>query len=452
MGEEKIGKLIWMFSLPAVIAMMVTALYNVVDSIFVGNGVGPIGLTAVTVAMPVMIVMMAFGMLIGIGATALISIRLGEKKVDVAEKILGNAVTLIVIASVLLTAIIILFLDPILIKLGATPEILPYAKKYTSIIAWGGIFQYIGFGLNNIIRGEGNPKLAMTTMIVSAVLNTILNPIFIFYFKLGISGSALATIISQAVSAIWILEYFVNKKSLVRLHAPNLKLDKQIVSGIFSIGLSPFLMQIAASVVVVMFNNSLLRYGGGIAVAAMGVINRVMLLILMPVFGINQGVQPIIGYNYGAKNYGRVKEALKKAIIYATAITTFGFIVIQVFDVYIIRIFNNNEQLVNLGSTGLKIFLFLLPLDGFQIVSANYFQAIGKPIYSIFLSLSRQVILLIPLIFILPLVWGLNGIWFAGLFSDFGSALLTGILLWVEVKKLREMHSISLQEESPALE
>ncbi len=439
LGEEKITALLWKFSLPAIAGMVVNALYNVVDSIFVGHGVGEIGLAAVTIAFPIMIVMMGFGMLVGVGAAAVVSLRLGEHRQQDAEKILGNALSLVIIISILLTAGILYFLDPILITLGAEPTVLPYAREFTRIILSGSIFMYIGFGLNNIVRAEGNPKMAMATILISAGLNILLNPLFIFVFHLGIGGSALATVISQGVSAVWVMAYFFSKKSLLKLRYQNLALDKNIVSSIFKIGLSPFLMQIAASVVTVLFNFSLLKYGGELAVASIGVINRIAMLMLMPIFGISQGLQPIIGYNYGAKNYDRVKKALKLAIYAGSILSFIGFLLTQIFDTFIISLFTANPELINIGSHGMRIQLCMISVIGFQIIGANYFQAVGKAGYAIVLSLSRQVIILIPLILILPDVLGLNGAWMASPIADFLSAVLTGIFLQKEIRKLGVM-------------
>jgi len=436
LGEEKISVLLWRFSLPAIVGMVVNALYNVVDSIFVGRGVGEIGLAAVTIAFPIMIILMGFGMLVGVGASAVVSLRLGEHKQHEAEKILGNAFTLAAILSVSLSAGMLLFLDPILIALGAEAEVLPYARDFTRIILLGSIFMYIGFGLNSVVRAEGNPQMAMKTILISSGLNIALNPLFIFTFGLGISGSALATVVSQGVSAIWVLVYFLSTKSLLRLRIANLRLDKEIVSSIFKIGLSPFLMQIAASVVTVLFNFSLLKYGGELAVASIGIITRIAMLMLMPIFGLSQGLQPIIGYNYGAKNYHRVIKALKIAIYSATIFSIVGFLIVQIFDTQIIMLFNDNPDLIEIGSHGMRIYLFMLPVIGFQIIGANYFQAVGKAGYAIILSMSRQVIILIPLVLLLPGILGLNGAWLASPIADLVAAILTGIFLMKEIKKL----------------
>lgn len=442
LGEEKISKLLWEFSLPAITGMVVNALYNVVDSVFVGHGVGEIGLAAVTIAFPIMTILMGFGMLVGVGASAEVSLRLGAHKHEEAEKILGNAVTLATILSLALTVGILLFLDPILISLGAQETVLPYARDFTRIILLGSIFMYIGFGLNSVVRAEGNPKTAMITILISAGLNIVLNPLFIFTFKLGISGSALATVLSQAVSALWVLIYFCGKKSVLKLRLANLILDKDIVKSIFKIGMSPFLMQMGASVVTVLFNYSLLEHGGEFAVASIGVINRVAMLMLMPIFGLSQGVQPIIGYNYGARNYTRVKKALKMAVYAATIFSAVGFLLVQIFDRQIMMLFNDNPELINMGAQGMRIYLCMLPVIGFQIIGANYFQAVGKARYAIILSMSRQLILLIPLILILPGIFGLTGAWMASPIADLAAALLTGFFLHKEIRKLSMMQKI----------
>jgi len=436
LGEEKISTLLWKFSLPAIVGMVVNALYNVVDSIFVGHGVGEIGLAAVTIAFPIMIILMGFGMLIGVGAAAVVSLRLGQHKQHEAEKIVGNAFTLSAILSVTLSTGLLLFLDPILISLGAQAAVLPYARDFTRIILMGSIFMYIGFGLNNIVRAEGNPKMAMLTVLISAGLNIVLNPLFIFSFKLGISGSALATVVSQGVSATWVLAYFLGNKSLLKLRLSNLALDKEIVKSIFKIGLSPFLMQIAASIVTVVFNYRLLLYGGELAVASIGIINRIAMLMLMPIFGLSQGAQPIIGYNYGARNYARVTKALKVAIYAATIFATVGFFVVQIFDKQIIMLFNDNPELISIGAQGMRLQLCMLPVIGFQIIGANYFQAVGKAGYAIVLSMSRQVIILIPLLLVLPDLLGLNGAWLASPIADLVSAIITGLFLFKEFHKL----------------
>lgn len=439
LGEQSVGKLLWKFSIPAIVGMLVNALYNIIDRIFVGRGVGSLGISATTVAFPISIIIMAFGMLVGIGAAATVSIKLGQKKKEEAEHILGNAFTLLIIISILVTILGLIFEEPLLIMFGASKEVLPLAKEFITIILIGVLLQNIGFGLNNIIRSEGNPKMAMMTMLIGAVLNTIFNPIFIFGLHLGIKGSALATIVSQAVCSIWVLSYFMGRKSTLKLRAKNLSPNSNIIKQIFAIGMSPFLMQLGASAINIIFNKSLQNYGGDTAIAAFGIINSVTMLILMPIFGINQGCQPIIGYNYGAKNFDRVKKALKLAILAATTISTAGFIFIELFPRAIISVFTSNDvNLLNIGSSGIRIFLIMMPVIGFQIVSSNYFQAIGKAKISIFLSLSRQIIILLPLLLILPGFLKLMGVWVAGPSADLLSSVITGIFLFRELRHLGE--------------
>lgn len=439
LGRQPVGRLLWQFSLPAIVGMLVNALYNVVDSIFVGHGVGEIGLTAVTIAFPIMLVLLAFGMLIGIGASTMVSIRLGEHKQAEAEHILGNALTMIAVLSLILSGIGLFWLDPLLSALGATPEVLPYARTFTRIVLAGNVFMHIGFGINNIIRAEGNPRLAMTTMLIAAFLNTVLNPLFLFGLKLGIAGSALATVTSQLISAVWVLSHFFSKASVLKLRLRNLRPDRRIINDIIAIGMSPFFMQLAASIVTVLYNFSLLRYGGDLGVAAMGIVNRVTMLMLMPIFGISQGAQPIIGYNYGAKQYDRVLATVKYAIYAAITFSLAGFLVVQIFPYPIVSLFNGNPQLIALGGQGLRMMLSLLPAIGFQAVAAQYFQAVGKAKYALLFTLSRQVFMLIPMLFLLPAFFGLPGIWLAGPASDLAAAVLTGVFLWRELRALKVM-------------
>lgn len=441
LGEENVGKLLLKFSIPAITGMLVNALYNIVDRIFVGNGVGALAISGIVISFPIMNIIMAFGMLVGIGTSSLISIRLGQRRREDAEQILGNALVLTIILAVLLSLFGLIFLDQILIKFGARGEVLGYAREYAFIVLAGVIFQNLAFSMNHSIRASGSPKIAMFSMLIGAILNTILDPIFIYVFHMGIAGAAIATVISQAVSATWVISFFLREKGTLKLQRKNLRLKRDVVLSIFSIGVSPFSMQLAASVITIILNSSLLRFGGDIAVAAMGVINSITMLVLMPIFGINQGAQPIIGFNYGAKKYDRVKHALRLAILFATSISTLGFIIVEIFPSFLISLFGkNNTELIDIGSHGIRIFLSMLPIIAFQIVSANYFQAVGKPRHSMFLSLARQVIVLIPLLLILPPIFKLNGVWFAGPASDFISSLITGIFIYMEMKNLDKLH------------
>ncbi|WP_373899080.1 MATE family efflux transporter [Haloimpatiens sp. FM7315] len=442
LGTESVGHLLLKFSVPAIIGMIVNALYSIVDRGYIGHmdKVGTDALSGLTSTMPISIGILAFGMLVGIGTSALISIKLGENKKDEAEKILGNAVVLSVLISGIFGITCLLFLDKLLILLGASKETLFYAKSYITIILIGAPLQNIGFGINNSIRAEGNPKMAMLTMLFGAIINIVLDPIFIFVLKMGIEGAAIATVISETFNTIWVLYYFLGKRSssVLKIKKKNLKLDLEVIKKIFAIGMSPFAMQLASSLVVTMYNRGLYTYGGSLAVAAMGIINSIAMLIFMPMFGINQGVQPIIGYNYGAKKPARVKKALKLAILADTGIGIFGFICIQLFAGFFISLFvKNDPSLVALGARGIRIDLMFLPIIGIQIMGSNYFQAIGQAKIAMVLSLLRQVVFLLPLILILPRFFKLNGLWFSQPCADVISFVLTCTFLYKSVKELK---------------
>lgn len=441
LGERRIPDLLFQFSLPAIVGMMVNALYNVVDRVFVGRGVGYLGIAGVTVGFPIMLIMMAFGMLIGIGATTLISIRLGQQKKDEAEVIAAHGLVLLVFFALLITVGGLVFLDPLLKLFGTSPEVMPYARDYMHIILLGSVFQAVGFGMNNMIRAEGRPRIAMATMLIGAFLNALLCYVFIFLLKWDIKGAGLATVIAQGVSALWVLYYFFSGNSLIKIRLKNFKPHLTTIGQIIAIGSAPFAMQVAASVIQAILNKSLVEYGGDVAISGMGIVQSVSLLILMPIFGLNQGSQPIIGYNYGAGRYGRVKETLKLAVYAATVVVILGFVMIQLFPAQIISLFSqDNPELLIFGSRALRIFLIFLPIIGFQIVSANYFQAVGKPKHAMFLSLSRQVLILIPAVLILPRFFAIDGVLAAGPVADLLSSLITGIWLWRELKLLGRKH------------
>ncbi len=435
LAEEKIGKLLFFFSMPAIIGMVVNAIYNIVDRIFVGRGVGFTALSGIAVSFPINMMLMALSMLIGIGATALISIRLGQQNKDEAEEIVGNAFVLLLIISVITSIILAFFADTLLVMLGASADVLPYAKDFIHIIIIGIPVMSIGFGMNNFIRAEGNPKIAMVSMLIGAVLNIILNPIFIFGLHLGVKGSALATICSQTVVAIWVLAYFCGKGSYLKLRIKYFKLRLSIVKDILSIGLSPFLTQAVASMIIVIFNNQLAVYGGDMAIAAFSVINAISMMFLMPIFGLAQGAQPIIGFNYGARNIKRVRKTLRYVMIASTVICVIGFLFVEIFPRQLVSVFGEgNMEFSEAGVVGLRIFLMMLPIVGMQIMIAQYFQAIGRPKQALFLSMSRQVVFLIPLLYLLPHFWDLMGVWAAGPISDLGSFVVAIAFLVLDFK------------------
>ena len=435
--NERIGKLLLKFSIPAIIGMVVNALYNVVDRMYIG-WIGPLAMTGIGLSLPLMTLLMGFGMLVGIGAGSRISIKLGEGHQDEAERILGNAFTLLFFIMGAVMVLGLLFKTPLLYLFGASEATIGYADEYLTIILYGAIFQGLGFGLTGVMRSEGHPTIAMMTTIGAALTNIVLDPIFIFGLDMGIAGAALATILSQFFSMMVVIYHFTKGKSRLKLHSKNLKLSKAVVISIVSIGMSPFFMQVAASVVSVIANNALKAYGGDIAIGAMTVINAIAIFFLMPIFGINQGTQPIVGYNYGAREYGRVKQALKLAITAGVTVATTGFILTQFLTEPLVRIFNSDPELIAVATKGMRIFLSMLPLVGFQIISANYFQAVGKAPKAIFLSLLRQVLVLIPLLIILPKIFGLTGVWYAGPTADFVASLLTAIFLFKELRHLDE--------------
>jgi putative MATE family efflux protein len=437
LGEAAIPRLLLQFSIPAIVGMMAQALYNIIDAVFVGQALGTDAVAGTTVAFPCMLIVLAFGMLLGFGATALISIRLGQQNKAEAEHVLGNAAVLLVVAAALGTALGLWFLDPILVLFGASETVLPYARDYLGIIVLGTVFQMISFGLNATIRGEGNPRIAMLTMLISVLLNLLLAPVFIFGLRWGMKGAALATVTAQAVSAVWVLAYYLSGASLLKLHARHLRPDWRICRAIFWTGSPQCTMQLAASVMLSILNNQLKYYGGDLAIAVWGILYRIFMLVAMPIFGINQGVQPIIGYNYGARRFDRVKRALVTAILAATVLTTLGFSVAMLFPAEVVRLFNPKDPaLLALGTHAIRISMLGLPLVGFQVVSASYFQAVGKPREALLLMLSRQVLLLIPAVLILPRLFGLEGVWAALPTADVGACLLTGLCLLAELRRL----------------
>ncbi|WP_300385632.1 MATE family efflux transporter [Clostridium sp.] len=435
---EPIGKLLLKYSIPAMIGMLVTALYNVVDRMFIGHipNVGSLAITGVGVTMPISTIILAFAMLIGVGATAQISIKLGQGKKDEAAKVVGNAITLGVIVSLIITVLGLIFSNSILYKFGASEGTLPYAKTYIDIILIGTIFNIIGFIMSNTIRGDGSPKLSATIMVIGCLTNIVLDWLFIFGLGLGIKGAAIATSISQMLTAIIGLSYYIRGKSNIGFKKENLKIDKKIMIAIVSIGVAPFSMQIAASLIQVISNNSLKTYGGDLAIGAMTTISSVALMCLMPIFGLNQGAQPIIGYNYGANKIERYKRAYLLSLKVATIILTVAFVIVQVFPTVIIGFFNKDPELMNISIRGIRIYLLTLPIIGIAITGSNFMQSIGRAKESMLISLLRQVILLIPLILILPRFLELDGIWIAQPISDIIAASVTAILL---VKQFKEV-------------
>ena len=453
LGNKSIGKLLIQLSIPATIGMIVQALYNLVDTIFVGQGVGVMGIAGVSVAFPIQMIIMSFAQMFGIGGASIISRSLGAKDLKKAEKTMGNVFSLVIILSAVITILGSIFMKPLLIAFGATTEILPHAMEYTGVILMGTIFFSFAMASNNIIRSEGNAKIAMNTMLISAGMNIILDPIFIFDvipiinlpgLNMGTRGAALATVIAQVTTVIYLVFYFLQGKSIVKFRIKHLKLEIKLAIEIMTIGIASFTRSIAGSLLAIIINNSLAIYSGSLAIAVYGVIHKVIMFTLMPMLGIVQGLQPIIGYNFGANQPDRVKEALKVGIKIATAISTIGFVFVMFFTDTMISIFNNDPELIKMGTHALRIITLTLPVVGFQVVGSGYFQAIGKAAPALILSMSRQLLILIPLILILPKFFGLEGVWAAFPLADLLAVLLTFFVLMKDIKLLDQ--SISMRK------
>lgn len=442
MRNQKIGQLLFNFSLPAIVAMLVNALYNIVSRIFVGREVGALALAGITVGFPIMIILMAVSMLFGVGATALISIRLGEQKKAEAEKVAGNATVMLVLLPAILTLAFLLFTEPILALFGASKNVLPYARDYVTIIMFGSVFGSISMGMNNFIRAEGNPKMAMNTQIVGAVVSIGLHYVFIYHMGMGIKGAAWATVIAQLVSATWVLSYYFTGRSLVKIRLKNLKPQWPIILSIAAIGFSPFAMQIAFSIQQLILNKTLMFYSGDMGLSAVGILMSLATLLIMPIIGISQGAQPIIGYNYGAGQYQRVKETIKIAVMASTGIAVVGYVVVRLWSTEIAGLFSEDGQLIALASHAMLIFFAVLPLAGFQIICSNYFQAVGKAREAAILGLARQVLFFIPLLLILPHFWGVEGVWRTAPIADILAVTLTAMLIYRERNKLNQMPAV----------
>lgn len=440
LAETDVGRLMVKYFVPAFIGVFVNSLYNIVDRIFIGQGVGAEALSGISVIFPVMLIMMGFGMLIGIGGGVLVSIHLGKKEHQRAEQILGTSFVMMIVVSVLIMIIGFAIKGPMLRSFGATEETYGYANDYLNIILSGVVFQVVGFSLNNVIRSEGNARIAMYSMLLSAGTNMILDPIFIFGLGMGVKGAAWATVISMFVLTLWVLLHFRSKRSVVRLQREHLRVDWKILGEITAIGMAPFAMQIAGSVVQGLLNKRLIEFGGDLAVGAMGIINSVGTLVVMTIVAINMAAQPIIGFNYGARMPVRVKAALRYSLISASAIAVGSFLLIEAFPGTLVTLFNrDSEVLYELTVSGLRIYILAWPVIGFQIVAGHFFQSVGKARISMFLTLLRQVLVLLPLLAFMPGLFGLKGIWASFPLADTVSAAVVAVFLIREWRKLDQL-------------
>lgn len=427
---KALSQLLIKFSAPAVAGMFVNAIYNIISRIYVGQHIGSLGIAGISILFPLGLLFVGFSALVGVGANALFSIRLGEKKAEEAQLILGNAFIMLVLLSGLITLGTYLFLDPVLGFLGADAEVLPYAKAYTQTVMPGYFLFGISLGLNNFIRSSGNPKTAMGTQLIGAGINLVLGPIFIFLLDWGMRGAALATVCGQTVSFAWIMLFFTRRGGQYCLHWRFFRLKWQIVWASMTIGFSQFAFQMASSMLNVILNHALLKYGGNVAISAIGIAISVNTIITMPLVGLSQGAQPLIGYNHGAKKYKTSIQTLKMAIRWGTVITTAGFILIELFARQVVSVFNStDQQLITMATYAVRVLNIMLPFVSLQILTTSFFQAVNKPLQAALLSLSRQVLLVIPLVLILPLFLGLNGVFFSPPIADAISVIIAAKLL-----------------------
>jgi putative MATE family efflux protein len=437
LGTDDVGKLLLQYAIPAIISMAAASIYNITDSIFIGHGVGSLALAGLTVTFPLMNLGAAFGAMVGVGASALLSLRLGQKDYEAANYILGNTVSLNFVMGVALTIPVLAFLDPILVFFGASEAVLPYASEFMTIIILGNVVTHMYWGLNSLMRSAGHPKKSMYATLVTIGINLVLNPLFIFVFHWGIRGSALATILSQTVVVVWQFVFFSDRNSFIHLQRGIYRLRAAIVSGIVSIGAAPFLLHTATCVIVIVINRELAASGGDLAIGAYGIVNRVAFLFVMAIFGINQGMQPIAGYNYGAGQYGRVIEVLRKSMVSAVAVMTAGFLLVEIFPRFVASAFSSDQALIDMTVPGLRWVFLVFPFTGVQIVVSAFFQSIGKAYKTIFLSLTRQVLFLIPLLMILPRYFGIAGVWASMPASDFIAFAVCAAVLYLEIRKMR---------------
>lgn len=441
LGTKPIGALLTKYAVPAVIAMTAASLYNIIDRIFIGRipDVGTLSLSGLAVTFPIINLGAAFGAMVGVGASTLISIKLGQKDTKEAERVLGNLVTLNLIIGTLVGLLGIVFINPLLYFFGASANTISYARDYMFIILLGNVVSHMYLGLNSALRSTGHPYAAMTATITGVVTNSILDPIFIFVLGLGIRGAAYATVLAQVVTLLYVLYILSRRNNIIYLHSGIYRLKKQIIKSILSIGMSPFCMQLCACLVVILINKGLAKHGGDIAIAAYGIVNSITFLFVMAVLGICQGMQPIAGYNFGAQQVQRINEVLKKAIIFATITMSCSFILCEFIPHLPVMMFTNDPELTGITINGMKIIVLMSPIVGFQIVVANFFQSIGMAKKSIFISVSRQLVMLVPFLIIFPEFWGTDGVWASIATADGISTIIAAIMLWRYYSNLNNM-------------
>ena len=447
LGTKPVRALLLQYAVPAIIAMTASSLYNMIDSIFIGQGVGAMAISGLALTFPLMNLAAAFGSLVGMGASTIISLRLGQRDYASAQKILGNVVVLNLIIGLLFGGVVLAFLDPILYFFGASANTISYARDYMQIILVGNVITHMFMGMNAILRAAGHPRRSMAATINTVVINTILDPIFIYGLDWGIRGAAIATILAQLISLAWQVYIFSDKRELLHFKRGIYRLERKIVGNIFSIGMAPFMMNFAACLVIIFINKGLKQYGGDLNVGAYGIVNRIIFVFVMIVMGINQGMQPIAGYNFGAKEYGRVKQVLKLTLIGATCVTTAGFVLGLFFPRMAVGAFTHDEELIELAVRGMRIVVVVFPIVGIQMVTSNFFQSIGMPLKAMFLSLSRQVVFLLPALILLPIAFtryteldGSWGVWCAMPLSDLLATIVAVLLLTKQMKSFNAQY------------
>ncbi|HJA96165.1 MAG TPA: MATE family efflux transporter [Candidatus Alistipes faecavium] len=453
LGTERIRKLLIQYAVPAIIAMTASSLYNMVDSIFIGHGVGALAISGLALTFPLMNLAAAFGSLVGVGAATLTSMRLGQRDYETAQRVLGNVVVLNILIGIGFGLVALIFLDPILYFFGASEATIGYAREYMVIILLGNVVTHLYLGLNAILRAAGHPRKSMYATINTVVINAILDPIFIFWFEWGIRGAAIATVLAQIISLMWQFRLLSNREELLHFRRGIYRLRRKIVRDIISIGMSPFLMNLAACFIVILINKGLKEFGGDLMIGAYGIVNRLGFFFVMIVMGINQGMQPIAGYNYGARQFDRVMRVLKLTMIGATCVTTAGFLIGELFPRVAVGLFTTDEELIRLAVEGMRIVFICYPIIGFQMVATNFFMSIGMASKAIFLSLSRQLLFLMPGLIFLPHIFDVHtswdgswGVWCSMPLSDLLASIVAFFMLTYQLRKFKREQPVATSE------
>ncbi len=438
LGTKPVGKLLLQYALPAIIAMTASSLYNIINRVFIGQVAGPMAISGLAITFPFMNLSAAFGAAVGVGASTAISVKLGQRDYQTAVKLLGNTVMLNLIVGFVFGVVCLLFLDPILLFFGASIHTISYARDFMQVILAGNIITHMYFGMNAVLRAAGKPRHAMYSTIFTVVMNILLDVVFIFWWGWGIRGAALATVISQSLALVYQMILLTDKSQILHMKRGTYRLKADLVKNIVGIGISPFLMNVCACIVVIFMNRQFVKYGGDLSVGSYGIANAIGTMFVMFVMGLNQGVQPIAGYNYGSRQTGRLMHVLRLAVIVATCIMTVGWLIAMFLPGYCARLFTTDDTLIQLSVKAIRINMLVFPVVGFQMVVSNFFQCIGKVKISIFLSLSRQLLFLLPLLAVLPTFFGVDGVWYSLPVSDLTAAIVAATIMHIFLKKIKK--------------